>query len=361
MDLRKFDVFPKLANEYRIGTISGGILSLISVLAAVVLCSYEVVAYLHAPTRQRLFVDTRRPTGPDNITIDHQLQPRLDVKLSITFPSAPCYLIHFDVIDSVTQLAMPLESIDSTYMRLNSNGQPIEKIDIPNLVHTEPIDKCGSCYEAKDPKRICCRSCQEVFDAYKDAGYKPPQISQVEQCAPIVEKIKNMEGEGCRVDATFKSLRVASELHVCPGYSWNSEGWHVHDLSLFNKEFAQLNLTHHIHELRFSDKEGNYPLNDINNIQTQPGAWRVVYTADILEGNYSASKYQMYNPRGYASGVFIKYDVSPISATTYTDKEPVLHLCTRILTVIGGVLGLCRLIDAITFHTRRAKRVEEIK
>ncbi|EAY00488.1 hypothetical protein TVAG_317730 [Trichomonas vaginalis G3] len=361
MDIRKFDVFPKLANEYRIGTISGGILSLISVFAAIVLCFYEVAAYLNAPTRQFLFVDTRRPTGPDGVTIDQNSQPRLDVKVSVTFPKAPCFLIHLDVIDSVTQLAMPLENINSKFMRLDSQGKPIEALDLSTLVNTTVQEKCGSCYNAKDPKRICCRSCQEVFDAYRDAAFKPPVLTEIEQCKPVAEKVAKMEGEGCKVDASFKALRVASEMHIAPGYSWNSEGWHVHDLSLFTKEFASLNLTHTIHYLSFSEKEGDYPLNNLNNVQTENGAWRVVYTADILEGNYSASKYQMYNPKSFASGLFFKYDVSPISAVTYTDSEPVFHLLTRILTVLGGVLGLCRLIDAITFHTRRMKRTEEIK
>ena len=362
MDIRKFDVFPKLDNEYRIGTTSGGILSLLSVLMTIILAFSEIYSYLHPPIRQRLTVDMQRPTGPDNVTISQTLQPKLPASIDITFPSSPCYLLHFDVIDALTQLTVPLSGIKSTFTRLSPNGDKIGSIDIEKLVYTERNDKkCGSCYRANTTRRVCCRSCQEVFDAYKELGYEPPRLHQVEQCAPIIEKLKHMQNEGCSIHASFDALRVASEFHVAPGFSWNSEGWHVHDIGVFNKTFSDINLTHTIHSVKFTNTPGKYPLDNVTMVQTEHKAWRVVYTADILEGNFSASKYQMYDPKGYIPGVIIKYDVSPISATTYFDQEPFLHLCTRLITVIGGVLGIFRFMDTVLFHTRKTKKDDQIK
>ena len=363
MDIRKFDVFPKLDNEYRVGTTFGGVLSLLSVLMTALLAFSEIHAYLNPPVRQRLFVDTRRPTGPDNVTISSILQPKLPISIDFTFPRKPCYLLHFDVLDSVTQLAMPLGRINSTFMRLSQSGQELGKINISDLINTEVNkDKCGSCYDQGKSKHICCRSCQEVFEARKELMMSPPHLNEVSQCAPNYQKFTAMKYEGCRIQASFNRLRAASEFHIAPGYSWNTEeGWHIHDLGVFNKTFGMVNLTHTINYVRFDEKPGKYPLDGVTNVQTEQNAWRVVYTADILEGNFSASKYQMYDPKSYIPGVIIKYDVSPISAREYLDKENILHLCTRLLTVIGGALGIFRLIDSILFHTRKRVRKEQIE
>ena len=85
MSLRKFDVFPKLDNEYRIGTIIGGVLSLLSIISAIILSWVEIYSYLHPQVRQRLIVDSTRPTGDDGITISAANLPRLRSFINITF------------------------------------------------------------------------------------------------------------------------------------------------------------------------------------------------------------------------------------------------------------------------------------
>jgi hypothetical protein len=363
MDIRKFDVFPKLDKEYRVGTTYGGILSILSILMTIILAYSEIHAYMHPSVRQRLFVDNRRPTGPDNVTISHLLQPKLPISVDFTFPHVPCYLLHFDAIDSITQITMPLERINSSYMRLSQSGQELGLINISDLINTEVNkEKCGSCYDGGKSKRICCRSCQEVFEVRKELMTIPPRLNEVEQCAPVFEKTMTMENEGCRIKASFNGLRTAAEFHIAPGYSFSTEdGFHIHDIGVFNKTFAEINLTHTVNHVRFNEKPGRYPLDGLVNVQTERNSWRVVYTADILEGNFSASKYQIYDSKSYIQGIIIKYDVSPISAREYLDKENVLHLCARLLTVIGGALGIFRLLDLVLFHARKRKRREEIE
>ena len=358
MDLRRFDVFPKLDNEFRVGTTSGGILSLLSIIMTVILSYSEISAYLNPPIRQKLIVDSIRPTAGDGRTISSASQPRLDVYLNITFPHTPCYLMHFDVIDSVTQLPLPLEHVNSTFTRLSQKSEKLGVFPISSMLQTDPLEECGSCYES-DAK--CCKNCQEVFDAYRQKGLQPPLLSSISQCSSLISKFKEMDEEGCNIDAKFRAVRVASEFHVSPGLSWNSEGWHVHDLRTFDKNFSLLNLTHKIERIQFINSNKPMPLDGFNNIQEHQKSWRVVYTADILDGNFSASRYAMYDPKSFSPGVVFKYDVSPISAITYFDREPMLHLCTRLLTVIGGVLGLFRLIDAVLFYATKNKKQDQIE
>ncbi|OHT10751.1 hypothetical protein TRFO_19886 [Tritrichomonas foetus] len=355
MSLRKFDVFPKLENEYRIGTVWGGILSLISITFTIVLSWIEIRSFLNPPIRQRLIVDSARPTGDDGITISTETLPRFDSFINITFPSAPCFLLHFDVIDSVTQLTIPLDEIKSTFIRLSPDGKPIAPI--PNNFMSMKNGQCGSCMIDNS---TCC-TCIEVYNAFHSRGVQPPKISDIPQCSYVKSQIDKMTNEGCRVESSFRAVRVAGEFHVAPGLSWFNEGWHVHDLLTFGYIFKEVNLSHTINRLQFTKTDGPLPLDNFTNIQTKgDAAWRVVYTADILEGNYSASRFGLYDPTNLSPGVFFKYDVSPITATTYLDREPTLHLVTRLLTVIGGVLGMFRFVDTILYSASKAKKKEEI-
>jgi hypothetical protein len=359
MSLRRFDIFPKLDNEFRVGTAVGGILSILSILTTIYLSWAEIHAHLHPPTRQRLIVDAVKPTELDGITISSKSQPRLDVRLAVTFPRVPCYILHFDVIDSISQLPLPVDEVNTTFLRLNPAGNPIEPLG-PDFLDTTPGDECGSCYIDKPEVNQCCRSCQDVFEAYHHRGFRPPPLAQVSQCAEVSERVHKFDDEGCRVNSQFRVVRGAGEFHLSPGLSWFNEGWHVHDLSVYGRTFEEINLSHTIENLQFTRRDGKMPLDGKMFDQETAGSWRIVYTADVLADNFSVSRYGMKSSGTMSPGVVFKYDVSPITATTYLDKEPLLHLVTRLLTVIGGVLGLFRVVDFVMYRSSRAKKPEKI-
>jgi hypothetical protein len=358
--LRKFDVLPKLDNEYRIGTTTGGILSICSIFATIILSYVEISAFLHPPIRQRLVVDSVRPTELDGYTISYSAQPRLDIYLSIVFPRAPCYLLHFDVLDPITQLPLPLDEVESNFTRISDSGEKVGDYNRGYLT-TEPVPGCGSCYLEGSEQGKCCNSCQEVFAAFEEKTRRPPSLIHVDQCKEVVNRLRDMDFEGCHIQSRFRAVRVGGEFHIAPGMSWFNEGWHVHDIQTFGKLFDDVNLSHYIERLQFSSADGPMPLDSSQQLQTLGKAWRVVYTADVLADNFSVSRYAMYEMGNQSPGVVFKYDVSPIMATTYLDREPVMHLLTRLLTVIGGVLGMFRLVDALVYYSHKRKRQDQIE
>ena len=360
MSLRKFDVFPKLDNEFRVGTTTGGCLTIMSIISVIVLSITEISTYLHPDIRQRLAVDMRKPTGPDGITIDQNAQPKLDITLNITFPSAPCYLLHFDVIEPLSQLALPIDQISHQFKRLSPAGTVLGDFSPEDLLKSKPV-KCGSCGRANTTEKICCNTCQELFDLYEDQMLKPPRLYEAEQCKEIYQTTKSMDGEGCSIYAKFSSVLVASEFHIAPGYSRNKNGNHIHDIKLFNKTFADVNLTHIIHEIRYSNKEHSSPLDGTIKVQREKKPFRALYTSDIQQNTFSTNSYELYNPKRFSPGVFFRYDVSPINAEEYIDREPFSHLLTRLLTVFGATLGLFRFIDSISFKARKVQNKEELE
>jgi hypothetical protein len=155
------------------------------------------------------------------MTISAKSQPRLDVFVKITFTDMPCYILHFDAIDPITQLPLPLDEITSSFTRLSPSLSPIAPLP-PSFLESTPDESCGSCYLGRD--NDCCKSCHDVFRAYCEAGFRPPPLSEIAQCAEVRDRLASYAGEACRVSAAFKSVRMAGEFHVSPGVSWFSEG-----------------------------------------------------------------------------------------------------------------------------------------
>ena len=48
-----------------------------------------------------------------------------------------------------------------------------------------------------------------------------------------VEKVKSVGEEGCNVEGTVLVNKVAGNVHVAPGKSFQQEHSHMHDLGLF--------------------------------------------------------------------------------------------------------------------------------
>lgn len=360
MSLRKFDVFPKLVNEYRVGTVWGGILSLLSLFFAITLSWVEIHSYLHPQIRQKLIVDSARPTGEDGVTISMENLPRLKSFINITLPKAPCYLLHIDVIDSITQMSIPLDKVKTTFTRLSPSGQQIGVLPLDFMNKTSKNQNSQSCL-IDDKKK--CQTCLDVYNVFKEKGVQVPKLADIPQCSEVKKEISQMDNEGCRIESSFRAVRVGGEFHIAPGMSWFSDGWHVHDCITFGKLFKDINLTHTITRLQFAKTKEPLPLDNFTLVhpQTMP-SFRVVYTADILEDNYSASRYSMDSSKVHMiPGIFFVYDVSPITATTYLDKEPKLHLITRLLTVFGAVLGIFRIVDHVIYSASRSTKKEEIE
>jgi hypothetical protein len=359
--MRKFDLFPKLDKQYRVGTNLGGILSILSVAMTVILFYSEIWSYCHPTQRQRLIVDTSRPTGSDGKTIHSSQQKKLNIQVNITFPKVPCYLLHFDVIDPVTDVPMQIENVQSEFVRLDKNGKRIEKnFDSANFFKSQSSDKsANSCYIANIKET--CEDCESVFKAHRNYHISPPLIKNVKQCEEAQKRIDSMKEEGCSINAAFDALRISSEFRISPGFSWDSKGLLIHNVSVFGLDFADINLTHTIHSIKFNKLAGPFPLDNTTSVQTEKRAYRYVYNSDILDDNFTATEFTIPDPRGFSPGVIFKYDISPISGQSYSDREPILHLCTRLLTVIGGVLGVFRALDKMFFSVRKRGSEEIIQ
>lgn len=116
---------------------------------------------------------------------------------------------------------------------------------------------CGSCYGAEFEAGKCCNTCEEVREAYRRRGWAVRDTATVIQCAEdhYLEEIKASRGEGCRIYGALSINKVAGNLHLAPGKSYQAGHMHVHDTSPFVGEV--FDFSHTIDNLAFGQE---YPV-----------------------------------------------------------------------------------------------------
>lgn len=355
MSFRKLDFFVKLDNEHRIGTNIGGILSLMTIGLIFALFAVEINSYLHPPIRQRLFVNTSRPTESDNITISLNTSQRAKFFLDITFPRAPCYMMHFDLLDRLSQLEPIYFNRSETFTRLNQIGSPIDTINISTVLHTNRTEWCGNCHNPKLPINICCNTCQDVLRVAKFE-----RVRDLSQCVGRLKELQSMKEEGCNVKIHFETAYIQGEFHISPGYTfYDEEGVHIHDVSSFINGI-DLNLTFKINSFRYGDQKSSI-LDGQHIVQTEKGFFLASYILDILGQNFTAYRHVKTDPETIIPGINFLYDFSAISAELYKDRPPFLHLMSQLLTVIGGVSFILKTLDYSLYRLLNLKKKKELQ
>ena len=169
--LLRFDAYAKTLDDFRVRTISGGLVTIISTIVIVVLFGLQLRYYLTTEVEQILFVDTSRHAKM-NITID------------IRFPILPCSYLTIDAMDISGESHSDIVH-DLYKTRLDLNGNPIANELV--RVSLQPIPKvngtkeakedtpsnpeCESCYGAESEAHKCCPTCDDVKAAYRVKGW----------------------------------------------------------------------------------------------------------------------------------------------------------------------------------------------
>ena len=144
--LQHFDAYPKPLEDFRVKTISGALITVLSTISIIVVAIYEWQSFSKIDIDQELFVD---------LTRNH----KLTINLNLTFPYLPCDLMSVDAMDvsgeHQNDVVKGLKKV-----RLNKNGETIEEKDINKETTTSSTTEatnetgvglplCKSCYGAE--------------------------------------------------------------------------------------------------------------------------------------------------------------------------------------------------------------------
>ncbi|UJR09297.1 hypothetical protein I4U23_013540 [Adineta vaga] len=378
--LKRFDAYAKTLDDFRIRTISGGFVTIISSILIFILFFIELNYFLSTDVVQVLFVDTSR-------------QEKMNITLDLKFPALPCSQLTVDAMDvsgdSQTDI---IHNLFKT--RLDLNGHPIEnevtKIllqPIPKLNNTKLNDdklesttraECESCYGAESAVQKCCPTCDDVKQAYRVKGWSfvPGGIHQcvregITSDTPGSHPEVKLD-EGCRLHGHLEVNKVAGNFHIAPGHSFQQQHVHIH--SLQNLRLNQLNTSHLIDVLTFGERFPNQinPLAKTKQITSShdngavlfhyyvkvvPSTYVFLNGTELLTNQYSVTKHKKIIKNIFDStdqqlpGAFFTYEISAIMVKFVEQKRSLARFLTSLCAIIGGVFTVSSLIDAFVYRS----------
>ncbi|CAG9462263.1 unnamed protein product [Pedinophyceae sp. YPF-701] len=256
----------------------------------------------------------------------------------------------------------------------------------PGGVKLRPGDEgyCGDCYGAATH---CCNSCDEVREAYRRMGWALPDLMTIEQCHDDkhMQDIQEQRGEGCHVFGTLRVNKVAGNIHIAPGRSYQAGPLHVHDLSPFGND-PTFDLSHTFHKLSFgADYPGKPPdpLDGLTKDSRKKGSMpeelgmhqyflKVVPTVykgasgKVVRSNqlsitehFKPSVQEGLDARTLP-GIFMFYDLSPIKVEVVEERASFLHFLTNVCAIVGGVFTVAGILEATVYHAARIRKKIEL-
>jgi hypothetical protein len=372
-DLKNYDVYTKVEEDFVIQTSGGATLSLIGWVVIALLVIGELGTYFSGTTREHMVVDTT-------------LGERLRINIDITFHSLTCREVNVDVMDVAGDNQVAIDH-DMFKQRLDKNGkllgekaaEIIGKLDeVPAL----PPNYCGSCFGAESLFRECCNTCDEIKMAYNQKGWAyTDALQNSEQCLREKESpfsaVRN--GEGCRVHGSMSVNKVAGNFHIAHGESIIRDGRHIHQF--IPGEAPQFNISHTINSLSFGVPYPSMPPNPMDGnqrlvgedtgtglyqyfIKVIPTVYRSSYDGiSITTNQYTVSeKFKPLTSKDehgqpvqvtLLPGIFFIFDISPFMIQISNSSMPFYHLMTRLFAIVGGVFSVLGILDAILYRIQK--------
>ncbi|KAF8683949.1 hypothetical protein HU200_044898 [Digitaria exilis] len=370
--LRNLDAYPKVNEDFYSRTLSGGLITILSSLAILLLFFSEIRLYLYSATESKLTVDTSRGE-------------RLHINFDITFPALPCTLVAVDTMDVSGEQHYDIKH-DVTKTRIDNLGNSIEsrkdrvgapKIERPLQKHGGRLEHnevyCGSCYGSEETDDQCCNSCDDVRDAYQKKGWAITNVELIDQCKRegFVQRYRDERGEGCNIRGFVNVNKVAGNFHFAPGKNFGQPFNFLADL--LNVQPETYNISHKINKLSFGEEFPGVvnPLDGVewmlDNSNALAGMYQyfvkvvpTIYTdirgRKIYSNQFSVTEH-FREAIGYPkppTGVYFFYEFSPIKVDFTEENTSLLHFLTNICAIVGGIFTVAGIIDSFVYHGHRA-------
>jgi len=370
--LRSLDAYPKVNEDFYSRTLSGGLITIVSSLAILLLFFSEIRLYLYAATESKLTVDTSRGE-------------RLHINFDVTFPALPCSLVAIDTMDVSGEQHYDIRH-DIMKKRIDHLGNVIEstkdgvgspKIERPLQNHGGRLDHneiyCGSCYGSEESDGQCCNSCEEVRDAYRKKGWALTNVESIDQCKRegFVQRLKDEQGEGCNIHGFVDVNKVAGNFHFAPGKSLDHAFNFLQDMLNFQPE--NYNISHKINKLSFG-KEFPGVVNPLDGVewkqeQTTGLTGMYQYFVKVVPTIYTDIRGRKIHSNQFSvtehfreaiglprppPGVYFFYEFSPIKVDFTEENTSLLHFLTNICAIVGGIFTVAGIIDSFVYHGHRA-------
>ncbi|XP_054712865.1 endoplasmic reticulum-Golgi intermediate compartment protein 2-like [Uloborus diversus] len=337
--VEKLDVFPKIDEEYKQTTASGGTVSIVSFIIIIVLVVTEIRYYSSSQLKFEY-------------SVDHDIDSKLRINVDITV-AMPCSIIGADILD-VT----------------NQNTQTFGELE------EEPAH-----FELSEPQRIQWDTMQKInlyireeYHAIQELIWKDG-YTNILRGFPTGHNIHNKDPDACRLRGSLVVNKVSGNFHITAGKHIPHPAGHAH-ISAFLKD-SDYNFSHRIERFSFGEPSSAIfdPLEGDEKIATSNFHMfqyylKVVPTEVIHYGRkqdaFQYSVTEQARPIDHQTGshgvpgIYFKYDMSFIKVKVTVDRHSSWRFLVRLCGIIGGVFatsgifnGLIKfIVDQVTCRQR---------
>ncbi|KAK6409544.1 hypothetical protein LTR95_018303 [Oleoguttula sp. CCFEE 5521] len=340
--IRAFDAFPKTKPSYTEQTNSGGVWTIILVLASLWLANTELSRWWKGNTTHSFSVEQG---------VGHDLQINLDVVVRMK-----CEDLHVNVQDASGDRILAgstLHKDPTAWIQWGNNRR----------MHT-----LGATREERLEVKSAGEYREEDVHDYLGAATKSKKW-------PRTPKLpRNIDSDSCRIYGSMEGNKVQGDFHITArGHGYMELGQHL-DHNTFN-------FSHHINELSFGPFYPSLTNPLDNTIATTDSHFQkfqyylsivpTVYTTNpkalkkytdkyhsspssgedelrahrmrgaknaVFTNQYAVTEQSHPVPENAVPGVFVKFDIEPILLTIAEEWSSLLSLLVRVINVISGVL-----------------------
>ncbi|KAJ2489386.1 hypothetical protein IWW47_005261 [Coemansia sp. RSA 2052] len=324
--LRRYDAFQKVDGAYQARTSSGGVLSVLALLAVVLMLASETHDYL-------------RYQHTHSFSIDSEVQQKVQINLALTV-AMPCGFLRVDVLDASgsnenVQSSIATQSVSQQQVFAGTGGGRLDRA----------VNRGAEAH---------------VHDIIAQAGRRRGKKAGADPAA------KGLEDAACRIEGAVLVSKVAGLLHV------TAHG-HGHGGAYVPRHM--LNFTHRIDELSFGPLYPSLvnPLDDTMHFASHPvAAFRyfisvvptlyVDSTGRRLPTNqYAVNEYYKVkeDADGKPPGVFFEYNFESIAITIREHRGSLLVFLVRVCAAVSGffvTIGLAHRVAASVLGTGQPRK-----
>ncbi|KAK6184063.1 hypothetical protein SNE40_006602 [Patella caerulea] len=326
--VKEFDAFPKVPDDYKKTTVSGGGLS---ILTFVIIGLLVISEYQYYSSTELKF----------DYQVDTQYSGKLQVNVDMTV-AMKCDFIGADILDVTGQDTHSFGrlTLDPAYFDLSPKQKKYQSFiqEVNRYLQTE--------YHAV--QELLWKTGGPNF-----RGGMPPR-----------EDKPDREPDSCRVHGSLEVNKVAGNFHITAGKVFRHAGMRGHKHMTPMLPPSDYNFSHRIDHLSFGEPIAGvvYPLDGeelvtINNYHMFQYFMKVVptsvrtYTANVdtyqfavTERNRSINHHE--GSHG-VPGIFVKYDLNSLKIQVREEHQPFWQFIVRMCGIVGGIFAVSGMLHDI--------------
>jgi len=324
---KSFDLYRKVPRDLSEPTVSGAIVSCLTVALALYLFGSELVVFLQRRWESEMFI------------AESKTEEKLQINLDVTLPSMPCELLSFDAQD---------------------------------VMGSHEVDAHGNLYKERLTSKGDVIAREEMKGSNHGASATLTRHFSFNYDNQDVDRIRKMihSGEGCHVAGFVKVNKVPGNVHLST-YS------HAYLFGSLYQDAKNINISHQINHISFGiETDISYvkrhfrdtgivsPLDGVMQVATEreggtgidaaifeyytkvvPTTYLPLDRAPLHVYQFTANSNKIVNQQ--MPSLYLRYDFSPVTVQYTETRETFSHFVVQICAVVGGVFTVAGLLDSV--------------